>query len=102
VAAIGALFLAVSFLHVRDSHYATNDVPSVALAVVSVWLALRGYAQPRWQTFVLAGLFGGLATSAKYATEVGLLPKADLTGIYDLSLLNDVLRNTGRPEVRDL
>src|SRR5688572_3713037 len=25
---LGALFLALAFIHVRDSHYATNDVPS--------------------------------------------------------------------------
>jgi len=41
-----------------------------------------------------------LATSAKHATEVGLLPKADLSGIYDLTLLNEVLRAANQPEVK--
>jgi len=37
---LGALFLALAFIHVRDSHYATNDVPSVFLLTVSVAAAL--------------------------------------------------------------
>ncbi|MBA2751846.1 MAG: sulfonate ABC transporter substrate-binding protein, partial [Actinobacteria bacterium] len=41
-----------------------------------------------------------LATSAKHATEVGLLAKADLTGIYDLTLLNEVLRAANQSEVK--
>jgi len=41
-----------------------------------------------------------LATSAKHATEVGLLAKADLAGIYDLTLLNEVLRAANQPEVK--
>ena len=39
---LGALFLALAFIHVRDSHYATNDVPSVLLLTLSV----GGLAQP--------------------------------------------------------
>jgi NitT/TauT family transport system substrate-binding protein len=43
-----------------------------------------------------------LATSAKHATQVGLLPKADLEGIYDLTLLNEVLPTYSQPEVKGL
>lgn len=74
VGAVTALFLGLDFLHVRDSHYATNDVPAVALALVSVWLSFRGYQTPRYRTFVLAALLGGLATSAKYSMGLYLLP----------------------------
>ncbi len=37
----GALLLAVAFLHVRDSHYAVNDVPATFLLMVSFYFATR-------------------------------------------------------------
>jgi NitT/TauT family transport system substrate-binding protein len=40
-----------------------------------------------------------LRTVADNATKVGLLDETDLTGIYDLTLLNEVLAGLGRPEV---
>ena len=42
-----------------------------------------------------------LFTSAKHAEEVGLLKPVDLAGIYDLTLLNEVLKADGQPEVSD-
>ncbi|HEX3243785.1 MAG TPA: glycosyltransferase family 39 protein [Chloroflexota bacterium] len=73
---LAALFLAMNFLHVRDSHFATNDVPAVALALVSVWLSARSLDRPSVSGFLWAGLFGGLATSAKYSMGLYLLPLA--------------------------
>jgi NitT/TauT family transport system substrate-binding protein len=40
-----------------------------------------------------------LATSAQHATSLGLLEEADLDGIYDLTLLNQVLAAAGEAEV---
>lgn len=40
-----------------------------------------------------------LATSAKHAEDIGLLDKVDLKGIYDLRLLNEVLKAAGEDEV---
>ncbi|MFN0073311.1 MAG: ArnT family glycosyltransferase [Chloroflexota bacterium] len=74
VAVLGALFLATCFLHVRDSHYATNDVPAVTLVLLSVWLSLRGLQQPSIGIFAWAGLLGGLATSAKYSMGLYIVP----------------------------
>ncbi|WP_328462154.1 ABC transporter substrate-binding protein [Actinoplanes sp. NBC_00393] len=42
-----------------------------------------------------------LFTSAKHAEEVGLLKPVDLAGIYDLTLLNEVLKADGQPAVSD-
>ncbi|MFC7527827.1 ABC transporter substrate-binding protein [Actinoplanes sp. GCM10030250] len=42
-----------------------------------------------------------LYTSAKNAEDVGLLKPVDLKGIYDLTLLNEVLKADGQPEVSD-
>ena len=41
-----------------------------------------------------------LTAAAQHATDVGLLGKVDLNGIYDLSLLNDALKKAGQPEVK--
>jgi 4-amino-4-deoxy-L-arabinose transferase-like glycosyltransferase len=78
-AAVGLLasaFLALNFLHVRDSHYATNDVPAVALVLASVWYSSRALMRPSLGHFALAALAGGLATSAKYSMGLFLLPIA--------------------------
>ncbi|RKN52308.1 sulfate ABC transporter substrate-binding protein, partial [Streptomyces klenkii] len=42
-----------------------------------------------------------LSTGAENAVSVGLLEETDLTGIYDLSILNEVLAEAGEPEVSD-
>ncbi|ONK10633.1 ABC transporter substrate-binding protein [Streptomyces sp. MP131-18] len=42
-----------------------------------------------------------LRAGAENATDAGLLEDTDLTGIYDLSLLNRVLAEEGLPEVTD-
>ncbi len=55
-----------------------------------------------WQNleFTNDPIASSLATSARHASELGLLEKVDLAGIYDLQLLNQVLRETNRPEVQ--
>jgi NitT/TauT family transport system substrate-binding protein len=54
-----------------------------------------------WQhlTFTNDPVASSLRKSADDATEVGLLDKVDLDGIYDLRLLNEVLAATGKPTV---
>jgi NitT/TauT family transport system substrate-binding protein len=38
--------------------------------------------------------------SADHATDVGILEKVNLKGIYDLTVLNQVLAAANRPEVK--
>ena len=52
--------------------------------------------------FTLDPLASSLAASAEHAQKVGLLDRVDLKGIYDLSLLNQVLAEHGRPQVGGL
>jgi uncharacterized membrane protein len=66
VGLLAALFLAASFLHVRDSHYGVSDVPAIALLLVSLYFMARLLEKPALRWYVLAGLAGGLATSTKY------------------------------------
>ena len=50
-------------------------------------------------TFTLDPIASSLQASADAARELGFLASSDLTGIYDLTLLNEVLSAAGRPEV---
>ena len=69
---LSAFFLAVSILHVRDSHFAMTDVLMTSLSTTSLMLLLRALdATDRdrikpiaW--FAISGLVAGLATSTKY------------------------------------
>ncbi|MDI6099632.1 ABC transporter substrate-binding protein [Actinoplanes sp. NEAU-A12] len=51
--------------------------------------------------FTYDPIASSLFTSAKHAEGVGLLDPVDLNGIYDLTLLNDLLKADGQPEVTD-
>ena len=55
-----------------------------------------------WQhlTFTIDPLASSLAKAAADAQKVGLLDNVDLKGIYDLRLLNQVLRGRGKQEVK--
>ena len=63
---IAGTFLAVAFLHVRDSHYGVTDVPMTTLLLAAVLLILRAHEQPSRGRFLVAGLVAGLAASTKY------------------------------------
>jgi NitT/TauT family transport system substrate-binding protein len=51
-------------------------------------------------TFLNDPIAPSLRDGAKHAEEVGLLEPVDLKGIYDLTLLNEVLKATGAPEAK--
>lgn len=58
---------------------------------------------PAWESidFLDDPLASTLDAQADHAVESGLLKQPDLTGIYDLTLLNNVLKAAGRPAVDD-
>ncbi|HLL67686.1 MAG TPA: ABC transporter substrate-binding protein [Micromonosporaceae bacterium] len=51
-------------------------------------------------TFLDDPLPATLRDGAKHAEEIGLLKPVDLNGLYDLSLLNEVLKDKGKPEIK--
>ncbi|MGQ0615436.1 MAG: ABC transporter substrate-binding protein [Acidimicrobiia bacterium] len=53
-------------------------------------------------SFTLDPIAASLVRSAEDAEAVGLLDPVDLTGIYALDLVNEVLREAGEPPVRGL
>jgi 4-amino-4-deoxy-L-arabinose transferase-like glycosyltransferase len=86
---VAALYLAVSILHVRDSHFAMTDVLMTMLSTASLALLLAavdagpgGRMSPHaW--FAVSGFVGGLATSTKYSAAA-LLAGMAAAQIYRL------------------
>ncbi len=75
---LAAAFLAVAFMHARDSHYAVNDVPAALWTTLAVAIALRVRAgitaRARGRDLVLGGVVVGLAAATKYTALVAVLP----------------------------
>jgi hypothetical protein len=63
---IAALFMALAFLHVRDSHYGTTDVTMTFLLMLSLSCLIGAHLENRRGHFLAAGLIGGFAAAAKY------------------------------------
>lgn len=86
-----------------------NEHPEEAQAVVASAIEeLTGGQLPEgtlsaaWQnlTFTVDPIASSLFVSATHARELGLLETDALDGIYDLTLLNEVLRDAGEPEIQ--
>jgi NitT/TauT family transport system substrate-binding protein len=93
--------------HVAATDALNND-PEAAQAVVSAAIAEltdtelpEGTLAAAWQNmeFTVDPIAASLTESANDAVELGLLDSADIDGIYDLALLNEVLSELGRDEV---
>ncbi len=65
-ALVAAGFLALSPLHVQQSHVASPDVPTTAFLILALYFALRIVDDGRTRWYLLAGLATGLASGAKY------------------------------------
>lgn len=74
VGLVAAWFLATCFLHVRDSHFAVNDVAVTLLATLALFAAVRmaQTGQKRW--YGLAGAALGLGFATKYSAAFALVP----------------------------
>jgi len=66
VGLVAALFLALCFLHARDSHFGVTDVTMSALIVLAVLLIIRWQQTGALREAAAAGLVGGLAMATKY------------------------------------
>jgi hypothetical protein len=61
-----ALILAVAYLHVRDSHFATVDVLSGFMSLAAIDQMLLLLRDPRPARYLASGLLAGAATATKY------------------------------------
>ena len=73
-AIVAAWFLALAFLHVRDSHFGVTDVPATTLVLVSFLFSLRFWQSYRWRDLIAGAVAAGLATSTKYNAALVALP----------------------------
>lgn len=63
---LGAFLLAVSFLHVSESHFAVNDAPLTFFAVASLYAGAGILVRRRWFDYLVTGFLIGLAAATKY------------------------------------
>ncbi|HWW85314.1 MAG TPA: glycosyltransferase family 39 protein [Vicinamibacterales bacterium] len=66
VGLVAAFFLALAFLHVRDSHFGVTDVTMTGLIVLAVLTILRWRETGGLGRVAIAGFAAGLAASTKY------------------------------------
>lgn len=74
VALLSALFVAVNFLHVRDSHYIYADMLLVFLTVVTLEKILDYEVTRRLKDLVMTGVLLGAAVGAKYNGAILIVP----------------------------
>ena len=67
---LAALLLGTSLLHVIYSRFATVDVVTTFLATAAVLFAVRAASSSKPSSYVVAGMFAGLAASSKYNAAV--------------------------------
>ena len=63
---LGASALAVAFLHVRDSHFATLDIPLTLACVAALYVAYRTIRSRGVRPLLINGIMLGVAASLKY------------------------------------
>lgn len=57
---------AVSFVGVRESHFATNDAAAACAALAAVWAGAAAFRREKRWGFYAAAALGGVATAIKY------------------------------------
>lgn len=67
---LGALILAVAYLHVRDSHFGTVDVLSGLVSLAAIDQMLLLLRAPRRARYLSSGLLVGVSTATKYFGSV--------------------------------
>lgn len=86
------VFLAVAYLHVRDSHFGVLDVPLTLLIVSAVRLLAGAWRDGRMRSWVGAGVCAGLATSVKYNAAALLVAAVGAAALGLASSKPDVRR----------
>ena len=101
-ALLEGLYQAIAYLNSNPSEAQslTNDT----VAEITGKALAAGVVSAAWPhlAFTLDPLSSTLKVSADHAHSVGLLPSVDLKGLYDLTLLNQVLAAHNEPAVQGL
>ena len=94
---LSAAFLATAFLHVRDSHFLTADVPATFHLLVAYAFTWRYIDRARPTSMLLAAVFFGFAVSTKY--NVALIIPSGLLAVW-LVARSPGVASSGRPPFR--
>jgi hypothetical protein len=73
-ALVATLFLALAFLHARDSHFGVTDVPATFVILIAFLFIVRLRDSGRLSDLVISGITAGLAASTKYNAALIALP----------------------------
>jgi len=71
---LAALFLALSFLHVRDSHFAVPDVMMTLLVTTSILFCLLAIKESNRKYLYIAAFFSGMAIASKWSAWPVIIP----------------------------
>jgi hypothetical protein len=94
---IAAIFLALTFIHARSSHFGTTDITMTFLIVIAITLLMDAHRTRSRRTFTAAGLASGLAVATKYSAVVLVVPML----VSHLLTVLDSPRATRRAAWRD-
>ncbi|MCU0489461.1 MAG: glycosyltransferase family 39 protein [Anaerolineales bacterium] len=89
-----AVYLAFSFLHVRDSHFGVPDIAATFFVALAVSLVLWSLGTKSWRRLLLAAAAAGLAATIKWSVWPVIVPVA--LGTYALSTTGVVRRRVAR------
>jgi NitT/TauT family transport system substrate-binding protein len=101
-ALLEGLYAAVAYLNSNPAE--AQSLTNSAVAEITGKTLAAGVVSAAWPhlAFTLDPLPATLKASADHARSLGLLANADLNGLYDLTLLNQVLAEHNEPAVKGL
>jgi 4-amino-4-deoxy-L-arabinose transferase-like glycosyltransferase len=73
-ALVAAAFLALAFLHVRDSHFGVTDIPMTFMVLLAFLAIVKLAGSGSRRDLVAAGILTGLAVATKYNAALLFLP----------------------------
>jgi hypothetical protein len=94
---VAALFMALAFIHVRDSHFGTTDITMTCLLIWSVSFLIDGHVSKRRRDFAIGGILGGLAAATKYNAALLIVP---LVTSYLLNIFRTCAGGAGSGDAR--
>jgi hypothetical protein len=72
--AVAGALMAVTYLHVRDSHFGVTDVPATLLITLSLWYTVQAIRSGFVKPLLWASFWAGLAASTKYPAGLAMVP----------------------------
>ncbi|MBN1559551.1 glycosyltransferase family 39 protein [candidate division KSB1 bacterium] len=74
VGLVASLFLAANFLHVRNSHFGTVDVPAAFWGLLCVYFCVGIMQKGALRDYIFAAIFAAIAIATKYSMALIVIP----------------------------